>query len=87
MIRSVAIIGGGTMGAGIAAACLQSGLDVTMIERDSTALTAGMDRVHAILDSAQRAGCLQDVAHAHLGPDKYLFSGWVVHLPPGPNRP
>src|SRR6202008_1127478 len=37
-IASVGIVGGGTMGAGIAVAVLDAGLPVTLIERDEAAL-------------------------------------------------
>uniref|UniRef100_UPI0028AEBB94 enoyl-CoA hydratase-related protein n=2 Tax=unclassified Massilia TaxID=2609279 RepID=UPI0028AEBB94 len=40
-IASVGIVGGGTMGAGIAVAALDAGLPVTMIERDEEALARG----------------------------------------------
>lgn len=49
-IDAVAIIGGGTMGAGIALACLKSGLNVFVKERDDAAATAADDRVRAVLD-------------------------------------
>jgi len=57
-VNLVGVIGGGTMGAGIAAACLLSDLRVTMAERDSDALEAGMERVRGILDGASRRGKL-----------------------------
>lgn len=65
----IGIVGGGTMGAGIAAACLLSGLRVTMLERDDEILAAGLARVRAILqnshsrrliDASQLAGILSD---------------------------
>lgn len=55
-IDQVGVIGGGTMGAGIAAACLLSGLSVVMIERDSDALTLGRSRVlNVVSDSLKRS--------------------------------
>jgi len=51
-LNQVGIIGGGTMGMGIAAACLLAGLNVILIERDSEALQAGTDRVEAVLDNS-----------------------------------
>lgn len=51
-VGTVGVIGGGTMGAGIAAACLLAGLRVTMIERDDAALQSGVDRVSATLDNS-----------------------------------
>jgi 3-hydroxyacyl-CoA dehydrogenase len=41
-IGSAAVIGGGTMGAGIAAALRDAGLPVTLIERDTAAVERGL---------------------------------------------
>jgi 3-hydroxyacyl-CoA dehydrogenase len=49
-IARVGVVGGGTMGAGIAVSCLDAGLPVTMIERDEEALARGranVDKVYA----------------------------------------
>lgn len=51
-ITKVGVIGGGTMGAGIAAACLLAGLDVTMIERDTAAADAVRERVFDTLSNS-----------------------------------
>lgn len=48
-IDHVAVIGAGTMGSGIAASLLLSGLMVTLIERDETAASQAVARVHAML--------------------------------------
>ncbi|MDO8654694.1 MAG: 3-hydroxyacyl-CoA dehydrogenase NAD-binding domain-containing protein [Undibacterium sp.] len=50
-IESVGVVGGGTMGAGIAVAVLDAGLPVTMIERDETALARGRTHVENVYDS------------------------------------
>ena len=42
-IQSVGVIGGGTMGAGIAVALLSAGLPVVMVERDDAALALRID--------------------------------------------
>ncbi|MGJ9416628.1 3-hydroxyacyl-CoA dehydrogenase NAD-binding domain-containing protein [Massilia sp. CMS3.1] len=47
-IGSVGIIGGGTMGAGIAVAVLDAGLPVVMIERDEEALARGRANVDKV---------------------------------------
>ena len=47
-LAQIGVIGGGTMGAGIAAAALLSGLKVQMIERDQDATNAGAARVEGI---------------------------------------
>ncbi len=57
-IEKAAVVGGGTMGAGIAAALLDAGLPVTLIERDDAALTRGVINVRRIYDSAVKRGRL-----------------------------
>ncbi len=47
-IAQLGVIGGGTMGAGIAVAALDAGLPVVMIERDATTLARGRAQVEAI---------------------------------------
>ncbi|MBI5924321.1 MAG: enoyl-CoA hydratase/isomerase family protein [Aquabacterium sp.] len=49
-LNKVGVIGGGTMGAGIAVAMLDAGLHVTMIERDDQALAQGRSRVEKVYD-------------------------------------
>jgi len=49
-IATAAVIGGGTMGSGIAVALADSGIDVHLLERDAAAAAAGADRVAAIYD-------------------------------------
>jgi 3-hydroxyacyl-CoA dehydrogenase len=50
LIETVGVIGGGTMGSGIAVALLDAGLRVTMVERDDASLTAGRQRVEKVYD-------------------------------------
>lgn len=57
-IKAIGVIGGGTMGAGIAVSALLSGLDVTMVERDAAAAQAGHDRVSGILQGSVKRGKL-----------------------------
>jgi 3-hydroxyacyl-CoA dehydrogenase len=47
-IASVAIVGGGMMGAGIAVAILDAGLPVTMVERDQESLARGRAHVEQV---------------------------------------
>ena len=63
-IARIGIVGGGAMGAGIAAACLLAGLRVTIIERDDSAADSGRERVTGILDDTLRRGLLSPDAHA-----------------------
>jgi 3-hydroxyacyl-CoA dehydrogenase len=57
-VERVAIVGGGLMGGGIAAACLFGGLGVTILERDGEAAKAASDRVSRLLDGAVKRGKL-----------------------------
>ncbi|NDP64299.1 3-hydroxyacyl-CoA dehydrogenase NAD-binding domain-containing protein [Polaromonas sp.] len=55
-IDSVGVIGGGTMGAGIAVAVLNAGLPVTMVERDDAALARGRANVEKVYDGIVAKG-------------------------------
>lgn len=55
-IRSVGVIGGGTMGAGIAAALRDAGLPVVLVERDAAAVERGQANLRAIFDGAAKRG-------------------------------
>ncbi|MCS3742286.1 3-hydroxyacyl-CoA dehydrogenase NAD-binding domain-containing protein [Rhizobium sp. BK661] len=66
-IRSAAVIGGGTMGAGIAAALCDAQLPVTLVERDSEALDRGLSNLRAIFESSVKRGKISpDVAEERL---------------------
>lgn len=67
-LHTVAVVGGGLMGAGIAAACLNAGLSVRLIERDDDAAAAARTRVTDILDGALKRGKINADKHqAQLG--------------------
>lgn len=55
-IATVGVVGGGTMGAGIAVAVLDAGLPVTMIERDDAALARGRAHVERVYDGLVSKG-------------------------------
>jgi len=55
-IETVAIVGGGLMGAGIAASLLFAGLKVVVLEVDADAAEAGRGRINAILEGAVKRG-------------------------------
>ncbi|OWV84485.1 3-hydroxyacyl-CoA dehydrogenase NAD-binding domain-containing protein [Rhizobium sp. R693] len=55
-IRSAAVIGGGTMGAGIAAALRDAGLPVTLVERDEVAVERGLSNLRSIFESSVKRG-------------------------------
>ncbi|WP_347310248.1 3-hydroxyacyl-CoA dehydrogenase NAD-binding domain-containing protein [Defluviimonas sp. SAOS-178_SWC] len=57
-IHRAGVAGGGQMGAGIAVALLGAGLPVTLVERDPTALAAGLGRVATIHERAVEKGRL-----------------------------
>ena len=57
-IKTVGIIGGGTMGAGITVALMQSRIPVQMVERDEDAAKAGRANVEYILDGGVKRGKL-----------------------------
>jgi 3-hydroxyacyl-CoA dehydrogenase len=57
-IQHCGVIGGGTMGAGIAASMLLADFNVSMIERDSAAAEAGHQRVAKILESSHSRGLI-----------------------------
>ena len=62
-VASAAVIGAGTMGAGIAYALLRAGIAVALIERDDAAAAAGAERMAGLIDGAEKAGRL-DAAKA-----------------------
>ncbi len=59
-VTTVAVVGGGTMGAGIAAACLLNGLAVRMIEQNTEAAEAGQARVLDILANSRARGLIAE---------------------------
>jgi 3-hydroxyacyl-CoA dehydrogenase len=65
-LHNVGVVGGGTMGAGIAAACLLKGLHVTMIERNADALSAGQARVLDVLGGSLKRGLVTAAQHQEI---------------------
>lgn len=61
-IEQIGVVGGGTMGAGIAVAVLDAGLPVTMIERDDEALARGRGHVEKTYDAQVAKGRLTQEA-------------------------
>lgn len=55
-IRSAAVVGGGTMGAGIAAALRDAGLPVILVERDKAAVERGLANVRSIFEASAKRG-------------------------------
>ena len=65
-VARVGIIGGGTMGQGIAASALMAGLDVTLVERDDAAADKAAAGIGGMLDGAVKRGKLAADAAARL---------------------
>ena len=63
-VASVAVIGGGTMGAGIAVAALDAGLLVTMIERDAESIARGRANVEKVYNGLVAKGRMTEAAKA-----------------------
>ena len=62
-MRAVGVVGGGTMGAGIAEVCARAELDVVVLEVSEPAVEAGRARVESSLGRAMRSGRLDEAAH------------------------
>ncbi|XDF34909.1 3-hydroxyacyl-CoA dehydrogenase NAD-binding domain-containing protein [Paracidovorax avenae] len=63
-VASIAVIGGGTMGAGITVSALDAGLPVTMIERDDASLARGRAHVEKVYDGLIAKGRMTAEAKA-----------------------
>jgi len=57
-LNTIGVVGGGTMGAGIAVAVLDAGLLVTMIERDDASLARGRAHIEKVYDGLIAKGRL-----------------------------
>lgn len=55
-IKSVGVVGAGTMGAGIAISCLDAGFPVVLVERDQEALDRGVQRIVSNYDKSVDKG-------------------------------
>ena len=63
-VASIAVIGGGTLGAGIAVAALDAGLPVTMIERDAESIARGRANVEKVYNGLVAKGRMTEAAKA-----------------------
>jgi len=63
-VRTLAVIGGGTMGAGITVAALDAGLPVTMVERDAESIARGQAKVEKVYDGLIAKGRMTPDAKA-----------------------
>lgn len=64
-VEHIAVVGGGTMGSGIAAAFCIAGFSVTLIETDSERVAAARNTVETILAGALKRGKLTELEHVH----------------------
>jgi 3-hydroxyacyl-CoA dehydrogenase len=62
-VRRIGVVGGGTMGSGIAVAFADAALDVTLVEVGETQVQAAETRVRAIYDRQLRGGRLTTQLH------------------------
>ncbi|MEW9579993.1 3-hydroxyacyl-CoA dehydrogenase NAD-binding domain-containing protein [Paraburkholderia sp. DGU8] len=65
-LDAIGVVGGGTMGAGIAVAVLDAGLPVTMIERDDESLARGRAHIEKVYDGLIVKGRLSAEKKAEL---------------------
>ena len=65
-LAAIGVIGGGTMGAGIATAVLLSGLSVVMLEMSAEAAEAAKERIVGNLQGALKRGKIDPVSYTHL---------------------
>lgn len=63
-LRHIGVIGGGTMGSGIAVALADAGLDVVLVEMNAQAQAAAEARVRAVHDRQLQTGRLTAQTHA-----------------------
>ncbi len=67
-VRHVGVVGGGTMGSGIAIATADSGLEVTLVEVAEDAVKAAEGRIRGVYDRQLKSGRLPQAEHtARLG--------------------
>ncbi len=63
-LASIAVIGGGTMGAGITVSALDAGLSVVMVERDAESIARGQKNVEKVYDGLIARGRMTAEAKA-----------------------
>jgi 3-hydroxyacyl-CoA dehydrogenase len=62
-LERIGVVGGGTMGAGIAVALITADFSVTLLESDAAASTRAEQRIRGILDRQLSSGRLTEQAH------------------------
>jgi 3-hydroxyacyl-CoA dehydrogenase len=61
-ISKVAVLGAGTMGAGIAYSCLSAGLEVTLLDNADEGLARGVSSIHDLYDGGVQRGKISEAA-------------------------
>jgi 3-hydroxyacyl-CoA dehydrogenase len=59
-VQTVAVVGGGLMGAGIAFACLNAGLSVVLLEQTDCAVNDGVARIEGLIAGGVKRGKITD---------------------------
>jgi 3-hydroxyacyl-CoA dehydrogenase / enoyl-CoA hydratase / 3-hydroxybutyryl-CoA epimerase len=75
-VRRAAVIGGGTMGSGIAHGLIRAGIDVHLIEASDALASAASGRVRKVLADDVAAGRLDDVESQRAGALLHVQSDW-----------
>ncbi|WP_424988152.1 3-hydroxyacyl-CoA dehydrogenase NAD-binding domain-containing protein [Microbulbifer sp. S227A] len=73
-VAAIGVVGGGTMGAGIAVSALLAGLDVTLIERDADSVARAQATVSKLLMGSVKRGKLSQSAHDAILADTFRAS-------------
>tara|TARA_R110002126_G_scaffold266675_1_gene409972 strand:+ start:105880 stop:108009 length:2130 start_codon:yes stop_codon:yes gene_type:complete len=79
-LDSAAVIGGGTMGAGITVSMLFAGMPVTMVERDEESAQRGRQNVERILDDGVKRGKFDQAHRDHLANKLYTVSSDIASI-------
>lgn len=72
-VQTVAVVGGGTMGAGIAYACLNAGLSVALLETDAEGSARARANVEKIIEASEKRGLI-DAEQAEARRAKITYS-------------
>ncbi|TYC53094.1 3-hydroxyacyl-CoA dehydrogenase [Rhodobacterales bacterium] len=65
-LSRIGVVGGGTMGSGIASACLTAGYDLVLIEQNDEALARGRANIEKTFDGAVKRGKMSEDGKARL---------------------
>jgi len=65
-VTTVAVVGGGTMGSGIAYACLSAGFKLCLLETDAHGVERALHNVEKIISDSQQRGLLSDTRAGEL---------------------